>query len=55
MSAVYALYPDGDSAQRAVNGLQAAGVAERRDHRRHVGEPIEDQRVRQRDKATWMW
>ena len=28
MSAVYALYPDPDAAQRAVNGLYAAGVAE---------------------------
>ena len=26
--AVYALYPDGESAQRAVNGLRAAGVAD---------------------------
>jgi len=27
MSAVYALYPDGESAQRAVNGLRAAGFS----------------------------
>ena len=35
MSAVYALYPDPESAQRAVNGLHAAGCR-RRGHRRHV-------------------
>ena len=29
MKAVYALYPDGASAQRAVDGLRAAGVADR--------------------------
>jgi hypothetical protein len=28
MSAVYALYPDGDAAQRAVNGLRQAGLAD---------------------------
>ena len=28
MSAIYALYDDGDAAQRAVNGLRKAGVAE---------------------------
>jgi len=28
MSAIYALYDDGDSAQRAVNGLRNAGVAD---------------------------
>ena len=28
MSAIYALYDDGDAAQRAVNGLRTAGVAE---------------------------
>ena len=28
MKSVYALYPDGESAQRAVNGLRAAGVAD---------------------------
>ena len=29
MKAVYALYPDGHSAQQAVNRLRAAGVADR--------------------------
>ena len=28
MSAIYALYDDGDAAQRAVNGLRNAGVAD---------------------------
>ena len=29
MKTIYALYPDGQSAQEAVDGLRAAGVAER--------------------------
>ena len=28
MSAIYALYPDGDAAQRAVNGLRQSGLAD---------------------------
>jgi len=28
MSAIYALYPDGDAAQRAVNGLRQAGLSD---------------------------
>jgi hypothetical protein len=42
MSAVYALYPDGDSAQRAVDALRAAGVSGRA-ITILCGEPIEDQ------------
>jgi hypothetical protein len=54
MSAVYALYPDGASAQRAVNALQAGGVS--RDAITVLsGEPIEDQPFFETDKATWMW
>jgi len=54
MSAVYALYPDGDAAQRAVNALQAGGVS--RDAITVLsGEPIEDQPFFEADKATWMW
>ena len=54
MSAIYALYPDPDSAQRAVNGLYAAGIAET-----SVvvmsSEPFEEQPFAHRDKATWLW
>ena len=54
MSAVYALYADGDSAQRAINALQAGGVS--RDAITVLsGEPIEDQAFFEADKSTWMW
>ena len=54
MSAVYALYADGDSAQRAINALQAGGVS--RDAITVLsGEPIEDQEFFETDKSTWMW
>jgi hypothetical protein len=54
MSAVYALYPDGDSAQRAVNALRAAGLPV--DAITVLsGEPIEDQEFFEADKSTWMW
>jgi hypothetical protein len=53
MSAVYALYPSPDAAQRAVNGLRAAGIA---DGRITIlsAEPFEEHEFAQRDKATWM-
>ena len=54
MSAIYALYPDPASAQRAVNGLYAAGIAEG-DVIVMSGEPFEEQPFAQRDKATWLW
>ena len=54
MSAVYALYSDPDAAQRAVNGLHAAGVADV-DITVMSGEPFEEQAFAQRDKATWLW
>ena len=54
MSAVYALYSDPDAAQRAVNGLHAAGVADV-DITVMSGEPFEEQPFAQRDKATWLW
>jgi hypothetical protein len=54
MSAVYALYPDGDSAQRAVNALRAGGLS--RDAITILsGEPIEHQEFFEADKSTWMW
>ena len=54
MSAVYALYQDPDAAQRAVNGLYAAGIAEN-DVIVMSGEPFEAQPFAHRDSATWLW
>ena len=54
MTAVYALYTDPDAAQRAVNGLYAAGVAED-DVVVMSGEPFEAQPFAHRDSATWLW
>ena len=54
MKAVYALYSDGESAQRAVNGLRAAGIA---DSGITVisGEPMEDFEFSEMNKDTWIW
>jgi hypothetical protein len=54
MSAIYALYPDPAAAQRAVNGLYAAGIAEA-DVIVMSGEPFEAQPFAHRDSATWLW
>lgn len=54
MKAVYALYPDGASAQRAVDGLRAAGVAEG-DITVISAMPMEDYEFSHKDKATWIW
>ncbi len=54
MSAVYGLYTSPDAAQRAVNGLYAAGVAEN-DVVVMSGEPFEAQPFAHRDSATWLW
>ena len=53
MSAVYALYPSPEAAQRAVNGLRAAGIP---DGRITIlsAEPFEEHEFAHRDKATWM-
>ena len=53
MSAVYALYPSPDAAQRAVDGLRAAGIADRRITILSA-EPFEEHEFAHRDKATWM-
>jgi hypothetical protein len=54
MSAVYGLYPDGASAQRAVNGLRATGLAA--DQITVISaEPLDDQEFFEADKSTWMW
>jgi hypothetical protein len=48
------MYPDADAAQRAVNGLRAAGIAEA-DITVMSGEPYEEQPFARRDAATWLW
>jgi MFS family permease len=53
MSAVYGLYPTADAAQRAVNNLRAAGVAEAQ-ITIISSEPFEEHEFAQRDRATAM-
>jgi hypothetical protein len=53
MSAIYGLYDDPDVAQRAVDGLRAAGVADA-DIQVMSSEPFEEHAFGQRDHATWM-
>jgi Protein of unknown function (DUF3341) len=53
VNAIYALYADPEAAQRAVDGLRAAGVAER-DITIISGEPIEEFEFSRRDSATWL-
>ena len=52
--AVYGLYPDGQSAQQAVNRLRSAGVVDR-DITVITAQPMEDYEFGQMDKQTWMW
>jgi len=54
VKAVYALYPDPHAAQRAVNGLREAGVADR-DITIVSGEPIEQHELGHRDHDTYMF
>ncbi len=54
MSALYALYPDPDTALRAVDGLRAAGLHDR-DITIISAEPMEHHPLGERDKATWMF
>lgn len=53
MKAVYALYSNPESAQRAVDGLRAAGI-----HDRQItilsSEPLEEYEFGSRDRGTWM-
>jgi hypothetical protein len=53
MKAVYALYWTPESAQKAVNALKAAGIAEDR-IAVQSSEPLEEYEFGQRDRATWM-
>ena len=54
MTAVYGLFPDGHSAQQAVNSLRAAGLADR-EITVISAQPMEDYEFGNLDKATWMW
>ena len=54
MTAVYGLYPDGSSAQQAVNRLRAAGVGAG-DITVMSAQPMEDFEFGRMHKATWMW
>jgi Protein of unknown function (DUF3341) len=53
MKAVYALYTDPDTVQRAVDGLRTAGAAER-DIVVMSSEPFEEYEFSHRDSATWL-
>lgn len=53
MKAVYGLYRDPDSAQRAVGGLRAAGVADRA-ITVISSQPYEEYEFSHKDQATWM-
>ena len=54
MSALYALYDDGDAAQRAVNGLRTAGVS---DEAITVisDQPMEAYEFGEMNRTTWIW
>jgi hypothetical protein len=54
VKAVYALYPNGQSAQQAVNRLRAAGIADR-DITVISSHPMEDYEFGHMDSATWIW
>jgi hypothetical protein len=52
--AVYALYPNGNAAQQAVNRLRAAGVVDR-DITVISAQPMEEHEFGQMEKKTYMW
>src|SRR5262245_51822032 len=54
MNAIYALYPDPGAAQRAVNGLRAAGV-DAREITVISSEPFEEHEFSHSDLSTWMY
>ena len=54
MRAMYGLYEDGRSAQRAVNGLRDAGIADG-DITVISAEPLEDYEFSEIGKETWLW
>jgi hypothetical protein len=54
MNGVFALYAGGDSAERAVNALRSAGVADE-DITVVSSEPLEHYEFGQMHRATWIW
>jgi hypothetical protein len=54
MSVVYALYPDGDAAQRAINALRSAGVSDE-DITVVSAEPMEHYEFGEMHRITRMW
>ena len=54
MNAIYGLYPDPDSAQRAVNDLRRAGVADRA-ITVIASQPYEEYEFSHRYKQTWIF
>lgn len=54
MKAVYGLYPDGSSAQQAVNRLRAAGLDDR-EITVISSQPMDEYEFGEMDKATWIW
>jgi ActD protein len=52
--AVYGLYPDGQSAQQAVNRLRAAGLSDRQITILSA-QPMEDFEFGHIDRHSWMW
>ena len=52
--AVYGLYPDGSSAQQAVNRLRAAGLTDR-EITILSAQPMEDFEFGHIDKRSWLW
>jgi hypothetical protein len=54
VKAIYGLYPDGASAQQAVNRLRAAGMTDR-DITVCSSQPMEEYEFGQMDRRTWMW
>ncbi len=53
MNAIYGLYDNPDAAQRAVDGLRAAGVADA-DIQVMSSEPFEEYEFGHKDSATWI-
>jgi hypothetical protein len=54
MKAIYALYPNGQSAQQGVNRLRQAGIADR-NITVLSSQPMEEYEFGEMDKATWIW
>lgn len=54
VKAIYGLYPDGPSAQQAVNRLRQAGIADR-EMTILSSQPMDDYEFGGMDRASWTW